>query len=152
MELRLALTSDLRDPKVLELVQQAVDQSPDEIDVEYVLLALDGERTLLWVVEGEGSKGVLFTSIVSQGRATELLLWLGAGENVMMASKELQDKLSDVASRCGCSTITAVVTNQKLLKHMTTRLGYQAGGVVVRKEVINVRTDTGPNGLHNHLN
>ena len=152
MELRLALTSDLQDPKVMELVQQAVDQSPDENDVEYVLLALDGKHTLLWVVEGEGSKGVLLTSIISQGKATSLLLWLGAGENVMMASKELQDKLVGVARRSGCSTITAVVTNEKLLKHMTTRLGYQAGGVVVCKEVTNVRTSTGPNGLHDHYN
>jgi len=104
------------------------------------------------VVEGRKGKGVIFTTILQYGKSYALLIWLTAGNTGLMTSKPLQEALEDVARRSGCSEVTAVVTNEKLLKHLTTRLGYKTAGVVVRKEISNVGTDTSAEHIDHHLN
>jgi len=118
-----------------DLLVVAVQQSADDVTVDYVISQVENGSALLWVVSSENARGIIVTTVIPQGRASALLVWLIAGEAVVVYSRQIQARLEQFAKETGCSEIKAVVNNKKLENHMLAHLGYQYGGAVLYKEM-----------------
>ncbi len=124
---------------LVPLIQRAIDQSSDAVSVQFVLNEIEANRAILWYVQGKAGAGIVVTSLLAQGNAVDLFIWLLAGKAISAQAQDIQKVLEHYAKTSGCRAIKAVVTNDKLLSVLLNKFDYEHAGHVVIKELKNVQ-------------
>ncbi len=120
---------------VQDLLEKAIAASHDDITMRYVTDSIVSGKSILWTISIEECRGIIVTTIIPLGKGTALLIWLMAGEAIVLHAEKIQKKLDQFAYDSGCTEIKTIVSNKKLENYMLGNLGYQLGGTVLYKEI-----------------